>query len=194
VEWEPLNYDIVNTGAKTPSLRHIEPKPDPFTKTGSGRTSKKRGTFSAGREVLAQLITTFEQEMTEAVGEKVRKRFQLRCQPILKTEHLPRQARDKHKGKTQRGRFLAGQGQGDEARWAKTVFLSHLYIKRTFYQDRLETNIGKAQLQCRVLAGETLLEAYTDLDELVVRTGKSTINGHNLELGLAKHPSAADIC
>jgi hypothetical protein len=85
VEWEPLNYDIVNTGAKTPSLRHIEPKPDPFTKTGSGRTSKKRGTFSAGREVLAQLITTFEQEMTEAVGEKVRKRFQLRCHSILKT-------------------------------------------------------------------------------------------------------------
>jgi hypothetical protein len=70
-----------------------------------------------------------------------------------------------------------------------------IYIQmRTFYQDRLGTNIGEAQLQCRVLAGETLLEAYTDLDELVVRTGKSTINGHNLELGLAKHPSAADIC
>ena len=29
-------------------------------------------------------------------------------------------------------------------RRVKTVFLSHLYIKRSFYQDRLGTNIGKA--------------------------------------------------
>jgi hypothetical protein len=46
----------------------------------------------------------------------------------------------------------------------KTVFLSHLYLKRSFYQDRLGTNIGKA------LKNETvLLRRSCDCDRLVAR-------------------------
>ena len=37
----------------------------------------------------------------------------------------------------------------------KTVYLSHLYMKRTFYQDRLGTNIGKNQKRDRFLTCQT---------------------------------------
>ena len=66
---------------------------------------------------------------------------------VLKTIHLPRQARDKHRESTQKRKlrfcrdecllvFSSGKG---------TRLLRHLNIKRSFYQDRLGTNIGKAQ-------------------------------------------------
>ena len=45
----------------------------------------------------------------------------------------------------------------------KTGFWSHLYIKRTFCQDRLGTNIGKTQKRCRF--SQAIDDALTSSDD-----------------------------
>ena len=46
-----------------------------------------------------------------------------------------------------------GGAMGEGERCEKRHFLRHLCIKRSFYQDRLGTNIGKAQKKSGVFAG-----------------------------------------
>jgi hypothetical protein len=47
-----------------------------------------------------------------------------------------------------------GSGGEQQQDGAKNAFLgSHLYIKRSFYQDRLGTNIGKVEKKVAFFAG-----------------------------------------
>ena len=80
--------------------------------------------------------------------------FDFHSPPLMETEALPRQARDKRDGNT----FAKSEGVSHTHRvdgntifksWGagimvfRTLFLSHFDLKRPFYQDRLRTNIGK---------------------------------------------------
>ena len=72
----------------------------------------------------------------------------------VETVNLPRQARDKHKETLKKeGTFPSlglavykqdhGGGEIVQLEVRKRVFLRHFILKRSFYQDRLGTNIGK---------------------------------------------------
>jgi hypothetical protein len=105
--------------------------------------------------------------------EQVRKRvFFAPFNKMLKTIILPRQARDNDGGNSKRDAFscsssatsetfpfgivsLAGgtsEGHANNMGGRKTPFPRHSILKRSFYQDRLGTNVGKTQKERFFLA------------------------------------------
>jgi hypothetical protein len=123
-----------------------------FAKTGSGQIRTGKGKLTLARALPFSLRHPGRCERhncaqgTEALVKKRKENAFLRHFE-LKTIHLPRQARDKHRESTQKRKLrfcrdecllVFSSGKGPR-------LLRHLNIKRSFYQDRLGTNIGKAQ-------------------------------------------------
>jgi restriction endonuclease Mrr len=63
----------------------------------------------------------------------------------------------------------------------KTSFLSHLYIKTIFCQDRLRTNIGKTQNRTVFLQGFPGLLDNEELDAMLVQAHTSQSQAHTTQ-------------
>jgi hypothetical protein len=75
----------------------------------------------------------------------------------MKNDHLPRQARDKHRCQTEQNMtavVLLCRSGGASLDGKKRISVAPFYAKNaSFYQDRLGTNTGKTQKEMRFLTG-----------------------------------------